>query len=148
MQPQAIKIVKVPPNAQIIAITTLALPLPLVGRYSKRIVTHCGMHDIQQPHKNLNATNDLYEGENAVRSPNNNKSVDDVTNDFRRPYTSEMNPQTGEEIAIAIKTDVVKNATSVVDTPQGPHFNAGPNTERIIISIASAKKAKPAATDS
>jgi hypothetical protein len=148
MQPQAIKIVKVPPNAQIIAITILAFPLPLLGRYSKRIITHCGMHDMQQPHRNLKTTNQVYVGENAVISPSNNRRVDDVTKDIRRPYASEMNPQTGDEIAIAINTDVVKKAASVVDTAQELHLNAGAITERIIISIASATKAIPAATDS
>ena len=43
---------------------------------------HCGMQDIQQPHKNLNKSNHVNPGENAVINPNNNRNVDDITKDF------------------------------------------------------------------
>ena len=106
------------------------------------------MHDMQQPHMKRSTNNQVKEGENAVNIPNQKRSIDEIIKDFRRPYVSEMNPQTGDVRVIEKNTNVVNNAMWVLVTFQELHSKAGAKTESIIISMASVRKASPAAIES
>ena len=86
-------------------------------------------------------------GENAVTNPDRKSSIEDIIKDLRRPKASEIAPQIGEVIVMARNTMVVRDAKWVFVTFHVLQCKAGANTERIIISIASAKKARPAEKD-
>ena len=66
---------------------------------------HCGIQEMQHPHKNRIANNQSNEGENAVSSPNKISSADDIIREVRRPYVSEIKPHIGEVSIIAKKTE-------------------------------------------
>ena len=76
-------------------------------------------------------------------------NIDDIINEVLRPYVSAIKPHTGDVIVIARNTDEVSEAISFLVTFQESwHSNAGANTDNIIISIASLRKASPAASES
>ena len=103
---------------------------------------------MQHPHKNRIASSHPNEGENAADNPNKVSNADDIIKEVRRPDVSEIIPHSGDVIIIARKTDEVSEAISFLVTFQESwHSSAGANTDNIIISIASLRKASPAARE-
>ena len=103
---------------------------------------------MQHPHRNRIANSQSNEGDNAVSNPNKISNTDDIIRELRRPYVSEIKPHIGDVSVIARKTDEVSEAIAFFVTFQESwHSKAGANTDNIIISITSLRKASPAASE-
>ena len=109
---------------------------------------HCGIQEMQHPHKNRIPNSQSNEGDTAVSNPNKISNTDDIIRELRRPYVSAIKPHIGEVSIIAKKTDEEREAIEFFVTFQEAwHSNAGASTDNIIISIASLRKASPAASE-